>query len=273
MTIIVLLFATQLKHKSRTPIRDGPVKAEVTFCVQGAISPLLANIHLHPLDRLMAESGYRMVRYADDFVILCRTAHEAQAALRRAMAWVADNGLGLHPDKTRIGDCREPGQGFDFLGYRFEAGRQLVREKSLRPFKDKVRAMTGRRRGASMRRIIDDLNPMLRGWFGYFKQARRPFIAIWTASSDEGCGPSCASRKSGQASAAVPTITNAGLTHSSPISGCSPFPRSAITRDIPDEETSNRRAVCGRTARTVRREGRPKPSLPLSCSVRRSWLT
>jgi len=139
---------------------------------QGAvISPLLANIYLHPLDRLMEESGYRMVRYADDFVILCRTAQEAEAALRRATAWVADNGLRLHPDKTRIGDCREPGQGFDFLGYRFEAGRRLVRQKSLRAFKDKVRAMTGRSRGASMRRIIDDLNPMLRGWFGYFKQA------------------------------------------------------------------------------------------------------
>ena len=139
---------------------------------QGAvISPLLANIYLHPLDRLMEESGYRMVRYADDFVILCRTAQEAEAALRRAMAWVADNGLRLHPDKTRIGDCREPGQGFDFLGYRFEAGRRLMRQKSLRALKDKVRAMTGRSRGASMRRIIDDLNPMLRGWFGYFKQA------------------------------------------------------------------------------------------------------
>jgi RNA-directed DNA polymerase len=147
---------------------------------QGAvISPLLANIYLHPLDRLMAESGYRMVRYADDFVILCRTAQEAEAALRRAMAWVADNGLRLHPDKTRIGDCRQPGQGFDFLGYRFEAGRRLVPQKSLCAFKslpsakagDKVRAMTGRSRGASMRRIIDDLNPMLRGWFGYFKQA------------------------------------------------------------------------------------------------------
>jgi RNA-directed DNA polymerase len=139
---------------------------------QGAvISPLLANIYLHPLDLLMEESGCRMVRYADDFVILCRTAQEAEAALRRVEAWVADNGLTLHPDKTRIGDCRERGQGFDFLGYRFEAGHRLVREKSLRAFKDKVRAMTGRSRGASLRRIISDLNPRLRGWFGYFKQA------------------------------------------------------------------------------------------------------
>jgi RNA-directed DNA polymerase len=139
---------------------------------QGAvISPLLANIYLHPLDLLMEESGYRMVRYADDFVILCRTAEEAAAALRQVTAWTTANGLTLHPDKTRIGDCREPGQGFDFLGYRFEGGQRFVRKKSLKAFKDKVRAKTGRSRGASLGRIVSDLNPMLRGWFGYFKQA------------------------------------------------------------------------------------------------------
>jgi RNA-directed DNA polymerase len=139
---------------------------------QGAvISPLLANIYLHPLDLLMEESGYRMVRYADDFVILCRTAEEAAAALRQITAWTAANGLTLHPDKTRIGDARQPGQGFDFLGYRFEGGHRFVREKSLKAFKDKVRAKTGRSRGVSMEQIISGLNPMLRGWFNYFKDA------------------------------------------------------------------------------------------------------
>jgi RNA-directed DNA polymerase len=139
---------------------------------QGAvISPLLANIYLHPLDLLMEESGYRMVRYADDFVILCRTADEAAAALRQITAWTAANGLTLHPDKTRIGDARQPGQGFDFLGYRFEGGHRFVREKSLKAFKDKVRAKTGRSRGVSMEQIISGLNPMLRGWFNYFKDA------------------------------------------------------------------------------------------------------
>jgi RNA-directed DNA polymerase len=139
---------------------------------QGAvISPLLANIYLHPLDLLMEESGYRMVRYADDFVILCRTADEAAAALRQVTAWTAANGLTLHPDKTRIGDAREAGQGFEFLGYRFEAGHRFVRKKSLTTFKDKVRAKTGRNRGVSLERIISELNPMLRGWFNYFKHA------------------------------------------------------------------------------------------------------
>ena len=141
---------------------------------QGAvISPLLANLYLHPLDLLMASKGYRMVRYADDFVIVCRTAEEAEAALAEVRAWVEANGLTLHPDKTRVGNCLEAGQGFDFLGYRFEAGRRWVRKKSLKALKDKLRSKTGRTRGVSLKSIIEELNPILRGWFGYFKQAHR----------------------------------------------------------------------------------------------------
>jgi RNA-directed DNA polymerase len=161
---------------------DGFLKQEImsdmacwlptTGTPQGAVlSPLLANIYLHPLDLLMEQSGRRMVRYADDFVILCRTEDEARAALRDVDAWTTANGLTLHPDKTRIVDSRQPGQGFDFLGYRFEAGRRFVRDKSLRAFKDKVRTKTIRSRGDSLARIIADINPALRGWFGYFKHA------------------------------------------------------------------------------------------------------
>jgi RNA-directed DNA polymerase len=131
----------------------------------------LANVYLHPLDLLMEQDGLRRVRYADDFVILCRSANEAGEALRRVTAWTQANGLTLHPEKTRIGDARQPGGGFDFLGYRFEGGRRHVRKKSLKAFKDKVRAKTGRTRGVSLERIIAELNPMLRGWFGYFKHA------------------------------------------------------------------------------------------------------
>ena len=141
---------------------------------QGAvISPLLANLYLHPLDVKMSELGYRMVRYADDFVILCTSAPQAQAALEEVKAWVEENGLSLHPDKTHVGDCLVPGQGFEFLGYRFEAGGRRVRDKSLKGLKDKVREKTRRTRGDSMRTIIEDLSPMLRGWFGYFKHAHR----------------------------------------------------------------------------------------------------
>jgi RNA-directed DNA polymerase len=146
---------------------------------QGAvISPLLANVYLHPLDLLMEQSGCRMVRYADDFVILCRTEDEALAALRQVEAWVAANGLTLHPDKTRVGDSRQPGQGFDFLGYRFEAGRRLVRKKSLKALKDKVRSLTSRSRGDSLGRIVNDLNPLLRGWFGYFQHATPALFGV-----------------------------------------------------------------------------------------------
>jgi RNA-directed DNA polymerase len=139
---------------------------------QGAvISPLLANIYLHPLDELMAARGYRMVRYADDFVVMCKSREEATAALTEITAWVTAKGLRLHPDKTHVGDCRQPGQGFEFLGYRFEGGRRFVREKSLNRFKDRIREKTRRTRGDSLARVIDDLNPMLCGWFGYFKHA------------------------------------------------------------------------------------------------------
>jgi RNA-directed DNA polymerase len=139
---------------------------------QGAvISPLLANIYLHPLDVLMAGKGYRMVRYADDFVVLCRTTEGAQAALAEVRTWVEGNGLTLHPDKTHVGDCLEAGQGFDFLGYRFEAGRRRVRKKSLKALKDKLRSKTGRTQGTSLKGVIETLNPILKGWFGYFKHA------------------------------------------------------------------------------------------------------
>jgi len=148
-----------------TPTRGSP---------QGAvISPLLANIYLDPLDLAMAARGYRMVRYADDFVILCRTREEAEAALEDVRAWVSENGLALHPEKTHVGDCRQPGQGFEFLGYRFEAGQRHVRKKSLTKLKDSIRAKTKRTRGDSLARIVADLNSMLRGWFAYFKHAHK----------------------------------------------------------------------------------------------------
>ena len=146
-----------------TPTRGSP---------QGAvISPLLANIYLDPLDAFLAGRGYRMARYADDFVILCRTAEEARAALEAVRAWVNDNGLTLHPEKTHVGDCGQPGQGFEFLGYRFEAGKRYVRKKSLNKLKDSLRAKTKRTRGDSLASIVADLNRTLRGWFGYFKHA------------------------------------------------------------------------------------------------------
>jgi RNA-directed DNA polymerase len=139
---------------------------------QGAvISPLLANLYLHPLDCHMKQKGYRMVRYADDFVVLCQTAETAQAALKEVKSWVEQNGLSLNVEKTHVGDCRQPGQGFEFLGYRFEAGQRWVRKKSLTAFRDRLRMRTKRTRGDSLAKIVAELNPTLRGWFNYFKHA------------------------------------------------------------------------------------------------------
>lgn len=108
---------------------------------------------------------------ATHLVILCRNQDDAQRALSLVRQWTEGNGLKLHPEKTQQGDCTQAGQGFEFLGYRFDAGRRRVRRKSLKALREKIRAKTGRSRGASLERIIADLNPMLRGWFEYFKHA------------------------------------------------------------------------------------------------------
>ena len=147
---------------------------------QGAvISPLLSNIYLDPLDHLMAGQGFEMVRYADDFVVLCRSSQDAAAALAVVRKWTAAAGLTLHPVKTRLVDART--DGFDFLGYHFEAGQKRPREKSLTKFKDTVRAKTKRTVGRSLDMVISTLNPTLRGWFEYFKHSHR-----WTFGTLDG---------------------------------------------------------------------------------------
>ena len=100
-----------------------------------------------------------------------RTAEQARAALSEIENWVNGNGLTLHPEKTHVGDCRIKGQGFEYPGYRFEAEKRWVRKKSLHKLKERIREKTRRTRGDSLERIIKDLNPMLKGWFQYFKHA------------------------------------------------------------------------------------------------------
>lgn len=153
---------------SWTPERGTP---------QGAvISPLLSNIYLDPLDHLMAAQGIAMVRYADDFVILCRTAAEAQQALSWVQAWTATNGLSLHPEKTRIVDATKRG-GFDFLGYHFERGYKWPREKSIKKLRATIRRKTRRTNGQALSTIIEDVNRTLRGWFEYFKHSHQTEFA------------------------------------------------------------------------------------------------
>jgi RNA-directed DNA polymerase len=138
---------------------------------QGAvISPLLANIYLHPLDCLMTSNGFEMVRYADDFVIMCKDADKAKEALSMVEKWVLENGLALHPDKIHVGDCMVEGEGFDFLGYHFEAGKKTVRQKSLLKLRERLRPLTKRSNRWSLKEIFSKVNVILRGWYNYFKR-------------------------------------------------------------------------------------------------------
>lgn len=142
---------------------------------QGAVlSPLLSNIYLNPLDHLMVSQGFEMVRYADDFVILCRTKAEAEQALTLVGQWCVAEGLLLHPNKTRIVDMQV--EGFDFLGYHFWTNRkgeisQRPREKSLAKLKATIRRKTKRSNGQCLPSVIASVNRTLRGWFGYFKRS------------------------------------------------------------------------------------------------------
>lgn len=145
---------------------------------QGAvISPLLANLYLDPLDHTVAAAGYEMVRYADDFVLLCRTAEDAQQALTLVQRWTAAAGLRLHPEKTQLVDMQLPG-GFDFLGYHFERDRRWPRKKSRAKLQDAVRQKTRRTNGNSLAVIIADVNRTLQGWFEYFKHSQRSFAKL-----------------------------------------------------------------------------------------------
>jgi RNA-directed DNA polymerase len=136
------------------------------------ISPLLANIYLDPLDQLMVKHGYQMVRYADDFVILTDSEQQAQRALELIKEWMQAAQLQLHPEKTRVVDATQPG-GFDFLGYHFERGWKKPRKKSISNLRVKLRERTRRNNGHSLECIIAGINPILRGWYNYFRYSKR----------------------------------------------------------------------------------------------------
>jgi RNA-directed DNA polymerase len=161
------------------PIFEGLVQWTVDEGTpQGAgLSPLLANLYRDPLDHVVAAAGDEMVRYADDFVILCRTAEEAQQALALVQRWTEAAGLRLHPTKTHLVDMHSPG-GFDVLGDHFERDHRWARQKSRQKLKDAVRQKTRRTNGQSLAVIIDDVNRTLRGWLEYFKHSHGSFAAL-----------------------------------------------------------------------------------------------
>jgi RNA-directed DNA polymerase len=158
-------------------LEEGIVIDPVTGSPQGGIiSPMLANIYLNPLDWLLESLGLHSVRYADDIVVLAADAKTATHALERISAWMAGAGLTLHSEKTRIVDMNEADACFDFLGYRFKRSRKgklirVVRPKSKQSLRAKLRKPTKRSNGRSLEAIITLINPVLKGWFGYFKHA------------------------------------------------------------------------------------------------------
>ncbi len=167
---------------------EGSLERTVAGTPQGGvISPLLANICLHVLDRELAARGAgELVRYADDGVVLCRSKAQAQAALDAVGEILGSLGLRLHPGKTKVVDLRNGRGGLDFLGCHFRArmsGRlweqkRIIRyylhrwpsQQAMKRLRDKVHARTGRNRvGEDIREVISDLNPLLRGWGNYFR--------------------------------------------------------------------------------------------------------
>jgi RNA-directed DNA polymerase len=143
----------------------------------GVISPLLANLYLNPLDWLMKRSGLQMVRYADDMIVLCRHRHEAEHTLELVREWMEGAGLVLHPEKTRIVSMGEAGNHFDFLGYRFWCSNQrrisrLIRSKSRKKVREKIKRHTRRTSGQCLPAIVAKINLILRGWYEYFRHAK-----------------------------------------------------------------------------------------------------
>ncbi len=170
-------------------LEDGVLRRSETGTPQGGvISPLLSNILLTPFDWEMRRRGYRLTRYADDWLITCRNHGEARAALEEARRILAKLGVTLNTGKTRIVHVRH---GFEFLGYKIKQGKRplrlqaskitsgvrggaryaVPREKSIRHFKDQIRQRTRRKAPVSTQELIDQINPVIRGWGQYYCKA------------------------------------------------------------------------------------------------------
>ncbi|MGH9097624.1 MAG: group II intron reverse transcriptase/maturase [Acidimicrobiales bacterium] len=179
-------------------LADGEVFESVSGTPQGGvISPLLANIYLHAFDREWAEHGVgEVVRYADDFVVLCSSQDQAEEAQRRAIAILGDLGLSLHPDKTRVVDLREGKEGFDFLGCHLHARmsgklweqKRVIRyylhrwpsQRSMKRARARVKALTSRSQvGWELETVIGRLNLFLRGWGNYFRTGNAADKFVW----------------------------------------------------------------------------------------------
>jgi RNA-directed DNA polymerase len=164
-------------------LRDGQVEPTLTGVPQGGVaSPLLSNVYLHIFDEKMAEAGLALTRFADDWVITCASRRDAERALASARAVLeGELGLRVHPEKTRIVHVD---QGFEFLGYKIKRGIRRLRyreggpdlyayprDRTIERFKNRVRRITTRRNPKKLGGLLDELNPVIRGWGNYFRRA------------------------------------------------------------------------------------------------------
>jgi len=170
-------------------VEGGYWQPTLTGVPQGGVaSPLWSNIFLTPFDRAMTEAGFRLTRWADDFVVICSTKAEAQRALAFAERFLRQElGVRVHPDKTRIVHVR---QGFEFLGYKVKRGKgyrlsaqkrrvkgnphdlyAIPREKSVKRFRDQIRKLTRRKAPVKLEELIDQINPVIRGWGNFYRKA------------------------------------------------------------------------------------------------------
>lgn len=168
-------------------MENGKKYATPNGTPQGSVvSPLFSNIYLNRFDHEMTARGYRLTRFADDWVVLCKTQTEAARALRDARTILESLGLTLHSDKTKITHIK---WGFEFLGYKLKRGKGLSlprakvkkqpriniyaypKDKSIKQFMDTIRARTSRRVPLTIFQLIDFINPVIRGWGNYYRKA------------------------------------------------------------------------------------------------------
>jgi group II intron reverse transcriptase/maturase len=167
-------------------MEEGSYRKTTTGTPQGGVvSPILANLYLTELDECMERAGLKLVRYADDFVILCKSVNQATYAFKTVRDKLKSLKLNLSPEKTRLVHVRE---GFTFLGHTFRKGDDKLytfpSDKSIRAYKDKVRHATRRQQPRNVKMVIEKLNPIVRGWGNYFKYGygKNRFIRLdeWT---------------------------------------------------------------------------------------------
>ena len=150
-------------------LTEAGLQARPTGTPQGGvISPLLANIYLHRLDVEVRAAGFRLIRYADDFVILADRRWKAETADRLVRSILSDIGLEVAEAKSGVVAVRD---GFDFLGFTFSGRFLRPRQRALAAFKDRVRSLTRRNAPVSLTQMVVDLNPLLRGWGNYYSSA------------------------------------------------------------------------------------------------------